>query len=337
MKYNMTKWLSELIHTGKKKPLPILSFPAVSLLGVSVRELICDSSLQARGMKLIAEQTEAAAAVSFMDLSVEAECFGAQISVSDNEVPTVKEAIIADEASAEALAVPRVGSGRSGIYIEAIRQASAEITDRPVLAGMIGPFSLGARLLEMSEFMIACYDEPDTVHSILEKTTAFLIEYGKAFKAAGANGIVVAEPVSGLLSPSLEHEFSAPYMKKIVDALKDDSFAVIYHNCGGNTLHMVDSFLSFGASAYHFGNAIDMKQMLPLFPRTVPVLGNLDPAGVLRMGTATQVHEQTLRILQDCAQYENFILSSGCDIPPATPWENIGEFFRTNEQFYEKA
>ena len=34
---------------------------------------------------------------------------------------------------------------------------------------------------------------------------------------------------------------------------------------------------------------------------------------------------------------EKLFISSGCDIPPATPWENIGEFFRTNEQFYEKA
>ena len=41
-------------------------------------------------------------------------------------------------------------------------------------------------------------------------------------------GIVMAEPVSGLLSPMLEEEFSSPYVKKIVDAVKfGDALAVL--------------------------------------------------------------------------------------------------------------
>lgn len=331
----MKKWLSDYIRQGKKKPLPILSFPCVSLLGVSVRELISDSTLQAKGMQLVAEKTDSAAAVSFMDLSVEAECFGAEISVSDDEVPTVKGAIITDEDDANALAIPPIGAGRTSLYIEAIRKASESITDRPVLAGMIGPYSLAARLFDVSEIMFTCYDDPDTVHTVLEKATSFLTEYARAFKEAGANGIVIAEPVAGLLSPILESEFSAPYVKKITDALRDDTFAVIYHNCGDNTPHMVHSLRSIGASAYHFGNAIQMKEMLGKFPRDVLVMGNLDPAGVLRMGTPEKVREETLRILSECASYENFLLSSGCDIPPLTPWENIDAFFLANEEFYK--
>lgn len=332
----MTKWLKDQIHTAFKKPLPILSFPCVSILGISVRELISDSTLQARGMRLVAERTDAAAAVSFMDLSVEAECFGAEISVSDGEVPTVKGAIVTDEDEAEALIVPPVGSGRTGLYIEAIRKAKEEITDRPVLAGMIGPYSLSARLMDVTEIMMSCYDDPDMVHTVLGKATDFLIDYAKAFKEAGADGIVIAEPVSGLLSPALESEFSSPYIKRIVDELKEDSFAVIYHNCGGNTTRMVESFLSFGASAYHFGNAIDLVDMLKQFPQDIVVMGNLDPAGILRMATPEKVEEETLRILGECSSYPNFLLSSGCDIPPMTPWENIDAFFSANQKFYKE-
>ncbi len=36
-----------------------------------------DSELQAKGMHTVAERTDSAASVSFMDFSVEAECFGA--------------------------------------------------------------------------------------------------------------------------------------------------------------------------------------------------------------------------------------------------------------------
>ena len=333
--YNMKEWIANFIGNHPKKPLPILSFPSVSLLGVSVKEIISDSELQARGMRAVAEKTPAAASVSFMDLSVEAECFGCAVTVTDDEVPTIEEPIITDEDAAEALVVPKIGSGRTQIYLDAIKKAKEYITDRPVLAGMIGPYSLAARLFDLSEIMMNCYDDPDMVHTVLEKCTAFLLAYAKAYREAGADGIVMAEPVAGLLSPSLEEEFSAPYVKQIVDAVQDDRFVVIYHNCGDNVPKMLDSILSTKAAAYHFGNAVDLeKDILAKVPLDVVVMGNVDPAGVLRMGTPEGVRQATTELLQKCSTYPNFVLSSGCDIPPRTPWENLDAFFAAAEDFY---
>jgi uroporphyrinogen decarboxylase len=331
---SMKLWLEELRENPRKKAFPILSFPCVGLMDISVKQLIADADTQARGMQLIAEKTNAAASVSLMDLSVEAECFGATVRFSEDEVPTVTGRLVCDIDEAEALAVPEVGAARSGIYIEAIKKALTLIQDRPVFAGMIGPFSLGARLLDVSEIMMDCYDDPDMVHTVLEKATEFLIAYGSAYKAAGAHGIIMAEPVAGLLSPSLEEEFAAPYVKKIVDALQDDRFLIIYHNCGGNVLSMTDSILSSGAAAYHFGNAIDMKTMIGKLPADTVVMGNIDPAGVLCFGTPESVRKETQELLESCAKYPNFIVSSGCDIPPKTPWENVEAFFDTVEKFY---
>ena len=334
--YDMKRWVESLKGTGEKKPIPVLSFPCVSLLGITVRELISDSELQARGMKAVADRTDAAASVSFMDLSVEAECFGATVVVSDDEVPTVKGRIINDMDEAEALEIPAIGSGRTQIYIDAIKKAAELITDRPILAGMIGPYSLAARLFDVSEIMMDCYDDPDMVHTVLEKVTAFLIEYAKAYKAVGANGIVMAEPVAGLLSPDLEEEFSSPYIKKIVDGVQDDNFVVIYHNCGDNVPVMLNSILSTGAAAYHFGNAVDMeKDIIDKVSLDTVVMGNIDPAGTLRMGTVSDVKEETLNLLGRCSKYPNFVLSSGCDIPPMTPWENIDAFFAASNEFYK--
>ena len=333
---NMKNWIEEMKNADRKTALPILSFPSISLLGISVRELISDYKMQAKGMKMVADRTNSAAAVSLMDLSVEAECFGAQIRISDDEVPTVTGRLINDMDEAEALQVPKVGDCRTGLYIEAIREASKMITDRPVLAGMIGPFSLAARLLDVSEIMVDCYDDPDMVHTVLEKCTTFLTEYAAAYKAVGANGIVLAEPVSGLLSPALEEEFSSPYVKQIVDAVQDDEFVLIYHNCGDNTPRMLDSILSIGAAAYHFGNAVDMKEMLEKIPENELVMGNVDPAGVLRMGTPETVRNVTLELMDRCCFHKNFVISSGCDIPPLTPWENIDAFFKAVDEYYGK-
>ena len=335
--YNMKEWVAELIGNHPKKPMPILSFPSVSLLGVTVKEMIFDSDLQARGMQAVAQRTPALASVSFMDLSVEAECFGSVVTVSDDEVPTIEEPIITNEEEAAELTVPKVGSGRTQIYLDAIKKAKALITDRPVLAGMIGPYSLAARLFDVSEIMMTCYDDPDTVHAVLKKCTQFLAAYAKAYREAGADGIVMAEPVAGLLSPSLEEEFSAPYVKQIVDAVQNDNFIVIYHNCGDNVPKMLGSILSMGAAAYHFGNAVDMeKDILQKVSSDVVVMGNVDPAGVLRLGTPESIRTATAELLQKCSPYPNFVLSSGCDIPPKTPWENLDAFFAAAEDFYNK-
>ncbi len=334
MNCNMKKWLSDMIAADRKKALPILSFPAVSLMGITVRELISDSDRQAEAMKRVAERVDSAASVSLMDLSVEAECFGAAIRITDDEVPTVVGRLVHTEEEAEALTVPTVGTARSGIYVEAIRKAARAIDDRPVLAGIIGPFSLAARLLDVGEIMVDCYDDPDMVHIVLRKCTAFLIEYAKAYKAAGADGIVMAEPVSGLLSPSLEEEFASPYVKQIIDAVQDDGFIVVYHNCGDNTLLMISSILSMGAAAYHFGNSIDMADMLMKMPADVVVMGNVDPARLLREGSPDSVREATQDVMRRCCIYPNFVISSGCDIPPASPWENIDAFFAAVENYY---
>ena len=321
----MREWINSL--PKQKKAFPILSFPCISLLGCTVQALIADSDKQAEGLIQVARRTNSAAAVSLMDLSVEAECFGASVRFSEDEIPTVVGRLIESYEDAQALQVPAVGTARSGIYVEAIAKALHHITDRPVFAGMIGPYSLAARLFDVSEIMLDCYDDPDMVHLVLDKAATFLIEYAKAYKAVGAHGIVLAEPVSGLLSPAMEKEFSSPYVKRIVDAVQDDNFLLIYHNCGDNTPLMVESFVSTGAAAYHFGNSIDMKTMLEKFPKDIPVMGNIDPAGVLRKGNPEMVKAKTLDLLTACSHYENFVLSSGCDIPPMTPWPNLDAFF----------
>ena len=336
MKRDMNAWLEALRTAPVKKALPVLSFPAVQLMNITVSELISSAEAQAQAMELVAQRTDAAASVSLMDLSVEAECFGSQIRVSDEEVPTVVGSIVATEEEAQALEVPAVGAGRSGLCVEAIRLASQRITDRPVFAGVIGPFSLAARLMDVTEAMVLCYDEPDMVHILLERATRFITDYCRAFKEAGANGVVIAEPVAGLLSPALEEEFSAPYIKKIVDAVQDDSFLVIYHNCGGAVIRQIDSILSTGAAAYHFGNAIDMAEMMTHIPAGTVAMGNVDPAGEFRNGTPESIRAATWKVMEACCQYPNFVISSGCDIPPLSRWENIDAFFAAVAEFYAR-
>ncbi|MCL2513991.1 MAG: uroporphyrinogen decarboxylase family protein [Oscillospiraceae bacterium] len=332
----MRPWLDGLLKSERKKALPILSFPSVNLMGITVRELISDSSLQAKGMKMIADRVDSAASVSMMDLSLEAETFGAEIKISDNEVPTVTGSIVKNLQDAQGLAIPKVGAGRTGRYIEAIGKACGLITDRPVFSGVIGPFSLAGRLMDVSEIMVSCLVEPETVHITMEKTAAFLIEYIKAYKEAGANGVIMAEPLTGMLSPGLAAEFSTPYVKRIAESVKGDNFAFFYHNCGNNTPLMAESLLTIGADGYHFGNSVKMKDMLEKFPPDVILMGNIDPAGLFRNGTPESIKAATKGLMGECCPgHRNFVISSGCDIPPASGFENIDAFFEAVKEFYD--
>lgn len=331
----MDEWLKQIRIKKNKRAMPVLTFPAIQLLNTSVEKLISDSNLQSEALKLINQRCHPLAIMGFMDLSVEAEAFGANIRFSEDEVPIVVGSIIKSEEDAINLKVPKVGAKRTRIYFDAMKKAKQEIKDCPVFAGCIGPFSLAGRLLGVSEAMISCYDEPEMVHLVLKKATEFLINYLQAYKDLGIDGVFMAEPLAGILSPNLCDEFSSRYVKEIVSALDDDSFLVAYHNCGNNTLKMVDTILSTGCRLYHFGNAISIEQMLKLMPKDVMVMGNIDPVS-LKDASKEDVIAATNALLEAVGDVDNFVISSGCDIPPLAKWENIDAFMKTAQEHYQK-
>ena len=331
---NMKKWLADMIAAQQKTALPVLSFPAARELGYNINDVVDSARLQANCMAHIAKKYPMAAAVSPMDLSVEAECFGAKLRRSEKDVPAIHEGIIDDIEDAENIEVPETGSGRTDIFLEAVRMAKAEIADRPVFGNVIGPYSLAGRLMDFTEIMYACYDDPDCVHILLEKATEFIINYTNAFKDAGADGIVLAEPLAGLLSPALADEFSCAYVKKIVEACQSDDFIIIYHNCGNAAGLMIKEIARTGCAAYHFGNAVDVKAAIEDIPENAPCMGNIDPAGEFKNGTPESIRKATLELMESMKEHKNFVISSGCDIPMAAKDENIQAFFDAVSEFY---
>lgn len=324
---NVEKILWDAAGSTEVKAMPILSFPASQILNVSVNELVEDARLQASAMATIASHTATVAAVSLMDLSVEAEAFGADVRFFHDEVPAVVGQLISDADQADRLMIPSLDQGRIPVYLEAIRLAKEQIQDKPVLAGMIGPYSLAGRLMDVTEIMYICYDEPELVHQVLDKCTSFLIQYGKALQKAGADGMIIAEPLAGILSPDLAAEFSMPYVKKIVSAIQSNTFKIIYHNCGNAVQSMLEDIFSIGAAGYHFGNAANMKDILDKAPKDVICMGNIDPASEFVRGTVGSITKATKELLNTCGSYPNFVISSGCDIPAQASWDNIHAFF----------
>ena len=309
------------------KLLPVLSFPIAKKLGHSVGEFVKSADLQAETMAWIARNTPVDVVLGPMDLSVEAEAFGATVRFGEDEVPAVTGQLVDDEDAVAELAVPSPDAGRCSMTVSAVGKVKAMDVGKPVFGGMIGPFSLAGRLTDVNEMMFLLVDEPETVHALLEKTTAFLISYAKAFKAAGADGVFMAEPLAGVISPAALEEFSAPYVRRIVEAVQDESFPLYYHNCGNNVVKAADAIFAQGAVGCHFGNAIDLSEMLAKAPAQTIVMGNVDPVSVLAQGTPDSIRAAVGALVAKCGSHPNFVLSSGCDIPATMPWENLEAFF----------
>lgn len=86
----------------------------------------------------------------------------------------------------------------------------------------------------------------------------------------------------------------------------------------------------------HFGDAVDMTEVMEKIPSDVMALGNVSPAGEFRGGTPESIKQATWKVMEACCKYPNFVISSGCDIPPMSPWENIDAFFAAVDACYQK-
>lgn len=331
----MKKWIDSVIGSDRRIALPIMTHPGIEYIGRSVREAVTDGKVHFAAIEALAQRYPSAASTVIMDLTVEAEAFGAKILIPEEEIPTVTERLVSDAASVEALAIPTLDAGRVPAYLEANRLAAERITDRPVLAGCIGPFSLAGRLYDMSEIMTAIYIEPDVILALLDKCTAFLTDYCRALKATGVAGVVMAEPAAGLLSNEDHEMYATPYIRQIVEAVQDDDFTVVLHNCG-NVGQCTAAMVATGARALHFGNRIDMVQALQEIPADMLVMGNLDPVGIFKQATPERVAAATTELLERTRGVCNFVISSGCDLPPRVPEANLKAFFEAVEAFNER-
>lgn len=329
---NVKKWIADTISNPKVTAIPVMTHPGIDFTGNTVLEAVSDGQVHYNAIKALADHYPTAAASVIMDLTVEAEAFGAEISFTDNEIPAVIGHMLKDADDIKALKVPSLSAGRVPQYLKASLLAARGIEDRPVISGCIGPFSLAGRLYDMSGIMMLIYEDPESAHLLLRKCTDFIKKYIMALKKTGVAAVLMAEPAAGLMSDDDCRTFSSQYVKEIVDAVQDDSFALFLHNCG-NTGHCTKAMAITGSAGYHLGNKCDMLDILPELPSDTLVMGNLDPVSLFKEAMPSKMKQATKELLERTKDYPNFVLSSGCDTPPHTPLHNIEAFFEALDEY----
>ena len=315
-----------VLDSPRRVAVPIAVYPGLALTKARVWDAVSDARRQVEATTALHERYGTPVVLSAMDLSAEAEAFGCALHHSEDEVPSVTGRLVTTLEEARRLAVPKPGDRRTSVPLEAVRRLR-QLPDKPqVLGGCIGPFSLAARLVGVSEAMELTVTGPDLMQAVLERSATFLTDYLHAFRDAGADGVIMAEPAAGLLSPRAMAAFSTAYIKTMASAVSDGHFALIVHNCAAKLVHL-PAILQSGVESFHFGAPMDIVAALEKVPADVVLCGNLDPAGIFCQSGPDEVKARATGLLAATAGHRNFVLSSGCDVPASAPLANLDAFY----------
>ena len=162
----MRQWIADIIRQREVAAIPVMTHPGIEHNGHTVRQAVSDGRIHYEAVMKLNEMYPNAAACTIMDLTAEAEAFGAQITFSDDAVPAVANRLLSDAKSIYDLQLPSLSAGRIPQYLKANLLAAKAMNNsqKPLFAGCIGPFSLAGRLYDMSDIMVLIYENPDAAH-----------------------------------------------------------------------------------------------------------------------------------------------------------------------------
>ena len=323
----MEKDLFNDIKSGiRRKALVFGTNIGAEILKIPAIRIYTEINAQMDAILAFYEHFNADFLITAMDLSVEAECFGSEIVFSQNEALQVRNRLVASLSEIAGLDVPHMGVCRSKNFLEITEKLLTSDILKPVIGGIIGPFSLAGRLFGVKEMFRLTIDNESSALSLIEKCNQFLINVTKAYKDVGCHGVVISEPSAGLLSPKALNKFSSVFIKQLVHSLDSPVFRMIYHNCGARAVHL-KSIFETEASILHFGEPMDISTALHSNENNRIISGNLDPVNIFLADEKEIVFEKTIDLFNATKDNSSFLIAPGCDLPIETPFENVAMFY----------
>jgi len=267
-----------------------------------------------------------------MDLAVLASALGLPVRFPLEESPTVEYPLVKQLADLyRLLSLDPLKDGLVMAFVETMRFMNRTI-DIPKGAYIIGPFTLTGLLMGATEVAVATIRDPGLVIGVLEFCTGMISRYAQALVDAGADIITILEPTAVMLSPEAFWKFSGQFVKRIIEQIP---IIPMLHICG-NTTHLIPAMVQTKAEALSLDSLVDLPAIGQSVPESVFLIGNIDPVRVMLQGTPAQVRRETTQLLEHMAPHPNFILSTGCDLPPETPLQNIEAFMEVGKSWKRK-
>jgi uroporphyrinogen decarboxylase len=198
------------------------------------------------------------------------------------------------------------------------------------------PFTLASLIRGMDGWMMDLLDpeKEESVFALLEYCASVTLQFIRLMSSTGADMTSNGDSVAGpeLVSPAMFRRFALPYERRVAEASHAAGLPYVLHICG-NTSAILADMISTGADGLEIDYKTDARRAHALMKESTSFVGNIDPSGVLALGTPRLVEETTIELLTVFADTPRFILNAGCAIPPITPRENIEAMIRAARDF----
>ena len=255
------------------------------------------------------------------DLQIEAEALGCELIWAKENPPAVVKHPLCNGTTLESLRVPGPKAGRIGVSLEAARQIRKNHPDLAVYGLITGPFTLALHLLGTDIFM-KMFDEAESVHNLL----GFCRDVCKAMSGyyieAGCDVVAMVDPMTSQIGPDQFTQFVTPYVADIFADIRKQGTLSSFFVCG----HAQQNIMVMAQTGC---DNISIDENIPLdYVRSecekynISFGGNLQLTSVLLLGKPIDAQKNALACL-DIAGEQGFILAPGCDLPYATPPENL--------------
>ena len=272
------------------------------------------------------------AAIIFSDILVVLQAMGIQVEMKDGVGPWIEEPI-RTAADVSRLEIPDVHD-RLSYVMEALKMTKTALDGRVPLIGFAGsPWTLlcylvqgqGSKNFDMAKAY--CFTQPQAAHEILQKITDVTITYLKAQVAAGANAVQVFDSWGGLLSPSDYNQFSAPYIKQIVEVLKEEAPTIVF---GKGCWFALQDMSQWGAAALGVDWTCSARNARYLSGGNITLQGNFDPSRLL---SPIPTIEKEVRQMIDAFGKDRYVVNLGHGILPNIPVDHAKAFVDTVKSY----
>ena len=215
-----------------------------------------------------------------------------------------------------------------GKQLEALNRKIGD--EKLILAFGTGPLTNCAGMLGMENLMMALHEEPEEMMAVIDFAIQMTIKMLEYQVQHGATAISIADPVSSinLISEEFFERYSLPGIKKINAAVKHFDLPIMLHICGDTTSRL-EPLVGSGIDIFSL-DSVDLKTALELSRGDYAIFGNLSTVEVMLTAPEEKVYELSKARCGGAAT--GFILAPGCDLPPATPYENIQAMVRAAKE-----
>jgi uroporphyrinogen decarboxylase len=187
-----------------------------------------------------------------------------------------------------------------------------------------GPIALALALTGPERFltMLMEPEHRDWCLRLVDFCTRVNVALGEAQRRAGADSSTIGLAGTSLISPALFDAFELRGARAFCAALRRSGGFAFVHACGDETL-LLENLLATGADCLELDPQTDAAKCKRAMQGRATVLGMIDPAQVMGLGTHEDVRRQARQMLALMSPGGGFIIGPGCALPADTPEENV--------------